>query len=80
MTPLQSSDLEGPGITFALAGVGIGIVLGLATVRLLQHMLWGVRPVDADTFAFTGMGLLAVAAVTCAMASWTRAAVHETRR
>jgi hypothetical protein len=52
-----------PGITFALAGVVIGIVLALAAVRLLQHMLWGVRPVDVETFAFTGIGLLAVAAV-----------------
>jgi predicted permease len=52
-----------PGLTFAACGVAIGIGLALGTVRLLQHMLWGVRPVDPGTFAITAMALFVVAAV-----------------
>ncbi len=52
-----------PGITFAVVGVAIGIGLALATVRLLQHLLWGVRPMDPETFAITGIGLFIVAAL-----------------
>ncbi len=50
-----------PGIMFAVAGVGLGLVLAVAAVRLLQHMLWGVRPLDAATFAGTAALLLLVA-------------------
>lgn len=52
-----------PGIAFAICGAAIGIVLALGTVRLLRHMLWGIRAVDPGTFAITAGLLFFVAAL-----------------
>ena len=52
-----------PGIALALLGVAAGAILSRIGVRLLEHMLWGVKPGDAVTFAATAGILVAVAAV-----------------
>jgi ABC-type antimicrobial peptide transport system permease subunit len=51
-----------PGLVLAAIGVGAGFLLSRAAARLLEHMLWGVRPTDTVTFAGTAAILLAVAA------------------
>ena len=50
-----------PGIWLALIGVAAGVAGSLASVRLLKHLLWGVRETDPATFAITAALLLAVA-------------------
>ena len=50
-----------PGIWLGLIGVAAGIAGSLAAVRLLRHLLWGVRETDPATFAITAALLLAVA-------------------
>jgi len=43
------------------AGVGIGLTLSLALTRLMAHMLYGVNPSDAATFAVVAVVLSTVA-------------------
>lgn len=52
-----------PGLLLAAAGVAAGFVLSRIAVRLLEHMLWGIRSTDPATFAGTSGILLAVAAL-----------------
>jgi len=52
-----------PGILLALAGAGAGYLLSLATVRFLEHLLWGVRPADPIAFAAAAAVLLLAAAL-----------------
>jgi predicted permease len=54
-------DVVVPGVTLAAAGVAIGALGALASVRLLQSFLWGVQPSDPMTFAVVIGGLLVVA-------------------
>src|SRR5260370_27841794 len=54
-----------PGIALALVGIAVGGGLSLITVRLLGHMVWGVRPTDPLTFMVTAAILLLVAVAAC---------------
>jgi len=56
-----------PGLLLALAGIAVGAVLSRLAVGFLQHMLWGVRPTDAATFAATAAILLAAALAASAI-------------
>jgi putative ABC transport system permease protein len=53
------------GIKAVLAGIGIGIIAGLALTRLMASLLFGVKPTDALTFAIVGAMLLVVAMAAC---------------
>jgi len=59
------SLILGQGINAALAGVGVGIIAGLALTRLLASLLFGVKATDALTFASVGLLLLVVAMAAC---------------
>ena len=39
------------GLRLAFAGIGLGVLLAVASTRLLGSMLFGVSPVDPLTFA-----------------------------
>ena len=56
----------GEAMSLAFAGVGTGLCAALVLTRLLNSMLFGLRPTDALTLAGAG-GLLLVVAV---LASW----------
>jgi predicted permease len=56
------ADAVKPGLLLALAGMAAGVAGSLAAVRLLRHLLWGVRETDPLTFAVTAGLLLLVAA------------------
>src|SRR6185503_18301253 len=49
------------GSRLTLSGVAIGIAGGLALVRVLEKMLFGIKPGDAVTFAAVTAVLFAVA-------------------
>jgi len=51
----------GQGARLVAAGLGLGLLLALATLRLLQTMLLGVAALDAATLAATTTGLAGVA-------------------
>ena len=50
---------------FALTGSGIllGLAGAAASTRLLESWLYGVKPLDALTFAWSAAGMLAIAAL-----------------
>jgi putative ABC transport system permease protein len=56
----------GQGISFAAAGIAIGLLVAVATTGVLRSLLFGVEPTDPATFAaIVAMLILAVLA-----ASW----------
>ena len=62
-TPPQTmAAVTRPGILLAMAGIAVGYVLSRFAVRVLQSLLWGVRPGDPATFVTMAAILLVVAA------------------
>ncbi|HYM11656.1 MAG TPA: ABC transporter permease, partial [Bryobacterales bacterium] len=49
------------GLALTLAGIGIGLVAALAATRVLQTLLYEVRPSDPATYAIYAVALAAVA-------------------
>jgi putative ABC transport system permease protein len=60
----------GQGIGSAIAGVGIGLVAGLALTRLMSSLLFGVTANDGFTFASVAILLVLVAMAACAIPAW----------
>jgi predicted permease len=56
-------DAAVSGVSLALAGVAVGCVFAALSVRVLEHMLWGVSTTDPLTFLSVALGLVLVAAV-----------------
>ena len=61
--PQTIASVMKPGILLALLGAGAGYLLSRATVRFLEHLLWGVRPTDPMAFAAAAAILLLAAAL-----------------
>jgi putative ABC transport system permease protein len=55
----------GGGLKLALLGVAIGLAGALALSRLIEAMLFDVRPFDPPSYAATAVLLLAIAALAC---------------
>jgi len=53
------------GLTMALIGVAVGVAGALALTRLISTLLFGVKPVDALTFAMVSVCVIAVAVIAC---------------
>jgi putative ABC transport system permease protein len=51
----------GQGLCSAIIGAGIGTAASLAITRLLQTMLFGVKPTDPSTFFLVGLLMVGVA-------------------
>lgn len=60
-------DVLGDGLRVVLAGVLIGSLGALGTVRLVKSLLFGVTPYDPVTLAGAALSLIAVAALACAL-------------
>jgi putative ABC transport system permease protein len=55
----------GQGMAVVMGGVVAGVLIALATTRLLSSLLFGVGAADARTFVAVSLFLLAVALVAC---------------
>jgi putative ABC transport system permease protein len=53
------------GMTLALAGVGIGLLLALPLTRLMKTLLFGVNAADPATYTVIALLLIAVALLAC---------------
>jgi len=62
--------MVGSGLTFAAAGIVLGIVATFAVGRLLRTQLVGVSAADPLTLAASALVLLVVAAAACAIPAW----------
>jgi putative ABC transport system permease protein len=58
-------DVVGEGLSVTLAGLAVGIVAALATVRVVESLLFGVTPQDPLTLAAAAASLLIIAIVAC---------------
>ncbi|MGZ4836455.1 MAG: ABC transporter permease [Terriglobales bacterium] len=63
------------GARMTLLGVGIGVVAAGSLSRLMQTMLFGVKPTDPVTFAAVGLVLCAVALLACYVPAYRAASV-----
>jgi putative ABC transport system permease protein len=57
------------GIALALSGVAIGVAIAFSLTRLMEAVLFGVKPTDALTFALGSLALVAVAGLACYVAA-----------
>jgi predicted permease len=60
-------DVVRDGLTVTLAGLAVGIVAALATVRVVKTLLFGVTPQDPLTLAGAAASLIAIAILACAV-------------
>ena len=51
------------GLVLGASGVALGLAGAAASTRLLESWLYGVKPLDAPTFAWSAAGMLAIAAL-----------------
>ena len=55
------------GLTLAATGIGVGIVAALLLSRVMQSLLYQVRPTDPGTFVVVPLALIAVALLASAL-------------
>ncbi len=55
----------GQGMKLALVGLAVGIPSAFALTRLMEKLLFGVKPTDPVTFALVAIGLTLVALAAC---------------
>jgi ABC-type antimicrobial peptide transport system permease subunit len=53
------------GLALVVAGLAVGAIGAWWQTRLMQKILYGVRPTDAATFAAVAFTLLTVGALAC---------------
>jgi predicted permease len=58
------------GLTPALFGLGLGLVMSFATTRIFQSMLFGTKPLDPVVLSSVIATLLAVAVLACLAPAW----------
>lgn len=58
------------GLRMTLVGVLIGVAGAFGVSRLLESLLFGVRPTDAITIATVVAIITAVAAIACGLPAW----------
>ncbi len=58
------------GLQPALFGLGLGLAASATGTRVLQSMLYGMKPLDPLVFALVATILLAVAILACIIPAW----------
>ena len=57
--------IVGQGMTLALIGLGLGLIIALVVARLLTSLLYGISPADPLTFSIIALLLASVALLAC---------------
>ena len=55
------------GLMLALIGIAIGAVMAMGLTRLLESILYGVKPADTSVFGLTAVTVVLVTVVACAL-------------
>ena len=55
----------GRGLRLTALGLGIGLVSALGMTRLMESLLYGLRPSDPLTYVAVSVGMMAVTALAC---------------
>jgi ABC-type antimicrobial peptide transport system permease subunit len=55
------------GMSVALAGIAVGLLAASGLTRLMQTMLYDVKPNDAATFAIVAASLIVTALLACCL-------------
>jgi putative ABC transport system permease protein len=71
-----TSTLVRHGLVLVAAGVAIGLALALMGTRIMEGLLFGVRPQDPLTFGATTALVLAISAFACWLPAWRAARRH----
>ncbi len=58
------------GLQPALFGLGLGLAVSVAATRIIQSMLYGMKPFDPLVFTLVAVTLLAVAILACITPAW----------
>jgi putative ABC transport system permease protein len=66
----------GQGLRLALIGVALGLAAALALTRVIQSLLYDVRPTDPATFAAVSLILIAVALLACWLPARRATQIH----
>jgi putative ABC transport system permease protein len=66
----------GHGMKLALAGIALGVLLALALTRVINNLLYGVKPTDPLTFSLVSLLLVAIALLACWLPARRAARVH----
>ena len=64
------------GLTMTVVGLGIGLLGALATTRVLQFMLYNVKPTDPLAFGATVVALLLAALLASWLPAWRAARIN----
>jgi predicted permease len=63
-------SVVGRGARLGIVGAGLGLLLALWATRVIEGSLYGVDRLDAASFAFGGVGLIALAVAACIIPTW----------
>jgi putative ABC transport system permease protein len=63
----------GSGMRYALAGTTVGLVAATGLAHALSSLLFGVAPLDSETFVAVGVGFAVVALVANGIPAWRAA-------
>jgi len=67
------------GLSMALVGTAVGIVAALGLSRLIESLLFNVKPTDPMTFGLVIAALLSVATLACYIPAWRATRVDPTQ-
>jgi len=60
----------GNGLALVAAGIVLGLIASFALARLITNLLFSVEANDFETFVFTSLLLIAVAALASYLPAW----------
>ena len=67
------NQVVGEGVRVVLVGIGLGVMLTIATSRLVSSLLYGVEPNDLSAMILAGSTLLLVAIAAAIVPAWRAA-------